>query len=130
MIYKIYRDIVNFFLIRKAIRTAKRNAMWKKYNLRHDWIYRTYTVINPTKYDIGDEPAVLQAKIVEKAKPINAFVDSLKIGDLVAVSVEQIPESNSYLLVYYPIFNYISVWRIFVFFAFLISIGIGFYSFL
>jgi hypothetical protein len=124
MIYKIYRDIVNFFLIRKAIKKAKRNALWKKYNLRHDWIYRTYTVINATKYEIGDEPVVLQAKIVEKTKPINAFVDSLKIGDLVAVSIEKIPESESFLLVYYPIFNYLTVWRIFVF-SLLLIIGIG-----
>ena len=100
--------------------------MWKKYNLRHDWIYRTYTVINATKYEIGDEPVVLQAKIVEKTKPINAFVDSLNIGDLVAVSIEKIPESDSFLLVYYPIFNYLTVWRIFVFSLLLITgIGIG-----
>lgn len=130
MIYKIYRDIVNFRLIRQAIKSAKRKPLWTKYNLRHDWIYRTYTVLNPTKYDIGEDPVVLQAKLVEKAKPINAFVDSLNIGDLVAVSIEKIPESDSYLLVYYPIFNYISVWRVFVFFTILISASVCLYALL
>jgi hypothetical protein len=74
-----------------------------------------YTVVNPLDAWKGDDPIVLKQKMLEKTYPINAFIDSLNISDIVAASWEKIPESESYLLVYYPIFNVITAWRIFVF---------------
>lgn len=119
MMYKIYRDIVNFLTVRKAIMRAERTSKWKTLNLRRDWVYRVYTVLNPSKFELGDDEIVIKQKMTEKTYPINAYIDSLGISDLVAASWEKIPETNSYLLVYYPIFNYLSVWRVFMFFVLL-----------
>ena len=125
MFYKIYRDIANYFIVRKAIAQGKRKPEWKKFGLRHDWVYRTYTVINPSKFDLGDETIVIRAKAIEKTKPINAFINSLGISDLIAVSMEEIPETQSFLIVYYPIFNYLTVWKVFSFLlTMLIVIGV------
>lgn len=115
MIYKIYRDIVNYFAIRKIVKRSSKSVDWEKHQLRVDWVYRIYTVVNQTKYEIGDDPIVLKQKMLEKTYPINAYIDKLGISDLVAASWEPIPDSNSYLLVYYPIFNYLTVWKVTVF---------------
>lgn len=128
MFYKIYRDIINFLFIRKAIRKAEKTSKWKKFNLRRDWVFRVYTVLNPTKYEIGEDPIVLKQRMTEKTYPINAYIESLGISDLIAASWEKIPDSESYLLVYYPIFNYLTVWRVFWFFFLLItSVSLLFY---
>jgi len=120
MIYKIYRDIVNYFAIRKIVKRSSKSVDWEKHQLRVDWVYRIYTVVNPTKYEIGDDPIVLKQKMLEKTYPINAYIDKLGISDLVAASWEPIPNSNAYLLVYYPIFNYLTVWKVTVFTFFLL----------
>ena len=130
MFYKIYRDIANYFIVRKAIKKAEKNAQWEKYGLRRDWVYRTYTVINPSKFDLGDEDIVMKAKIIEKTKPINAFINSMGISDLVAVSIEKIPNSESYLLVYYPLFNYLTVWKITAFFLVAITLIAGIFMYI
>ena len=117
--YRLYRDIANFFALKRTIKKAKKNAEWQKFNLRADWVCRVYTVVNPLDAWKGDDPIVLKQKMLEKTYPINAYMEKLNVSDIVAASWEKIPESESYLLVYYPIFNVITTWRIFVFFLFL-----------
>lgn len=120
--YRLYRDIANFFALKRTIKKAKKSGNWQKFNLRADWVCRVYTVVNPLEAWKGDDPIVLKQKMLEKTYPINAFIDSLNISDIVAASWEKIPESESYLLVYYPILNVITTWRIFVF-SFLLVLG-------
>ena len=128
--YKIYRDISNYFIIRKAIKKGMMKPDWTKHKMRVDWVNRIYTVITLTKYDIGDDELVLKAKIVERTKPISDIIHGLGISDLVAVSLEKIPDSDSYLIVYYPIFNYLTVWRVVLFFLSLIgAICVGLWLF-
>jgi hypothetical protein len=115
MIYKTYRDIANFLTVRKAIKKAEKTGQWRKFNLRRDWVYRVYTVLNPTKYERGDDKMVLKQKMLEKTYPINDYINTLGLSDIVAASWEEIPETDSYLLVYYPIFNYLTTWRVLVF---------------
>ncbi len=130
MIYKIYRDIVNYLTIRKTIKKAITTSGWNKHGLRVDWVYRIYAVINPTKYELGDEDVVLKQKMLEKTYPINSYIETLGISDLIAASWEQVPNTKSWLLVYYPIFNYLTVWRVTVFFTMLLIAGIITYSYI
>lgn len=118
--YRLYRDIANFFALKRTIKKATKNAEWKKFNLRADWVCRVYTVVNPLDAWKGDDPAMLKQKMLEKTYPINAYMEKLNVSDIVAASWEKIPNSESYLLVYYPIFNVLTTWKVVLFFFFLI----------
>lgn len=117
------RDIRNFLIIRKAIKKVKKSDGWKKHNFRCDWYCRIYTVINPTPSDNGDSVEVLKIKVLEKAKAYHSFIDNMKISDLVFTSLEHIPDSESFLLVYSPIMNYWTTWR-FIKFLFFTILGV------
>lgn len=117
-----YYEIAGWLKIRRAIKKAEGMADWKLHNLRRDWVYRMYTVINPTEYDKGDSPDVLKIKAGDRAMKVGAFVDSLGIAGRVGVSMEKIGESDSYLLVYYPLFKEVTLWRLIWVPAFLVTL--------
>ncbi len=117
----LWFDITGYFYVKKTIRKHKNTVDYNKYGLRADWVARIYTVINPSEADKGDSEDVLKIKAQEKIVAIHKYIDKIGLSEYVAVSAEKIPETNSYLLVYYPIFNVLSVWRVFVFF---LSLGI------
>ncbi len=117
--YRIYRDIANFFALRRTIKKAQKSGHWKTHNLRADWVCRIYTVVNPLDKWKGDDPIVMKQKMLERTYPINAYIETLNISDIVAASWERVPESESYLLVYYPIFNVITTARVTLFLIFL-----------
>jgi hypothetical protein len=113
----LWYDIKGFFYIRSVIRKNKNTVDFQKLGLRHDWVNRIYTVINPSEADKGDSPDVIRIKAQDKMVPIHKYIDKLELAEFVAVSVEKIPNSESYLLVYYPIIHVISTWRVVVFFS-------------
>jgi hypothetical protein len=97
---------------------------FNKLGLRVDWVNRAYTVINPSEEDKGDDPSMLRIKAQNKMLPIHRYMDKIGLSEFVSVSVEQIPDSedpsklsDSYLLVYYPIFRVITTWKVAVFFV-------------
>ena len=80
--------------------------------------------VNPSEEDKGDSAEVLRIKAQNKMLPIHRYVEKLGLSEYVSVSVEQIPDesdpkkmSDSYLLVYYPIMNVITTFKLVVFFA-------------
>jgi hypothetical protein len=85
-------------------------------NISHtlDWVVRIYTVFNPNPADAGDDKQMLDIKLGERMIPCHKFVDSMGLSEVVAVSGEKIPDTDSYLIVYYPIFKYLSVWKAFL----------------
>lgn len=120
-----YYEIANWIYVLRIIRKHRQTADWGKYNLRADWVGRIYTVLNPlSPGDDGDDAEVLRLKYAERLKPISIYLDSLGLGQSVTLAYEKIDESTSYLFVYYPIFNVITVWRSFLF----IAAVIGFFA--
>jgi hypothetical protein len=120
----LWFDVFGFFHIRSVIRKNKDTVDFQRFGLRIDWVYRIYTVINPSEEDKGDSVEVLRIKAQNKMLPIHRYVEKLGLSEYVSVSVEQIPDesdpkkmSDSYLLVYYPIMNVITTFKIVVFFA-------------
>ena len=118
----LWYDITGFLHIRKTIRKNKNTVDFAQFGLRHDWVYRLYTVINPSEADKGDSPEVLRIKAQNKMLPIHRYIEKIGLGEYVAVSAEQIPDeedpqkmTDSYLLVYFPIFNVITTWKIVLF---------------
>jgi hypothetical protein len=108
-----FSDIRNFLYIRNVVRKNRGTADWERFNLRTDYIYRIYTVFNPDTQDKGDDPKMLEIKMGEKMIPCHKYIDSIGLSEVIGVSGEKIPDSDSYLVVYYQLFDYITPWRIF-----------------
>lgn len=114
-----FSEIQNWFYVLKIIRKHKGDADWEQFQLRADWIGRIYTVLNPQlPGDKGDTKEVLKYKYAERLKPINLYIDAIGLGEYVYPAYEELPDSDSYLIVYSPIFNVITVWRAFLFVSF------------
>ena len=113
-------DIRAFFFLRKQIRIHRKTADWQKFNLRHDWLYRVYTVINPSDKDKGDDEKMIEMKAIDKCAPISKYISAmgateanpLGLSEILSLSMEKIPESESYLVVYYQIYQWFTPWRI------------------
>lgn len=109
-----YYEITNWFYVKKIIRKNKSTVDWNKFNLRADWVGRIYTVLNPqSPSDDGDTDEVLRIKYAERMKPINLYLDKIGLSESVYPAYES-PKENpkSLLIVYSPIFNVITTWKI------------------
>lgn len=114
-LFLLWLDIKGYFIVRSILRQQKKTVDFNKFGLRVDWINRAYTVINPSEEDKGDSEEVLKVKAQDKMLPIHKYMDKIGLGEFIAVSAEQVPDTNSYLLVYYPIFRILSMWKIIFF---------------
>jgi hypothetical protein len=125
-IFLAYREIVNFFYIKRTAKRESKTATWQSFALRVDWVGRIYTVLNLRKEDIGDEDLVKRTKLLEKMVPINKYLSSLDLSEIVFPAMEQVSD-RSYLVVYSPIFkNFTLLYaiRILLIIAVLTTIGI------
>lgn len=110
---KLYYDIKAFLILRKEVRKNRNSVDWQRFGLRHDWLYRIYTVVNPSEADKGDDEAMMNMKAMDRLGPINKYVASLGLAEIVSLSMEKIPDTDSHLVVYYQIYRWITPWRIF-----------------
>jgi hypothetical protein len=107
----VYREIVNFFYILSVIEKNKKTDNWKKFNLRSDWIGRIYTIISLTEEDMGDEEEMKRLKVLDRMRPVNEYLESNALSELVIPNISQVPNSRSYLIVYTPYFSQLSyIW--------------------
>jgi hypothetical protein len=115
-IFGVIRDIRNYFFLRKIIKREMINSpLWSKNNLRVDWIGRIYTVVNlPPEVTMSpDLPRELwPAYLVDQSKGLNEYLTSLNLHEIIIPEYKEIPESTSYLLIYYPYFRNLTKWWI------------------
>jgi hypothetical protein len=115
-IFGVIKDIRNYFFLRKIIKREMVNSpLWSKNNLRVDWIGRIYTVVNlpPEVTMAPDLPRELwPAYLVDQSKGLNEYLTSLNLHEIIIPEFKEIPESTSYLLVYYPYFRDLTKWWI------------------
>lgn len=121
----IYREIANYIFLQKTLQkeTTNPDSLWNKYKLRKNWYGRIYTVISLREEDMGEEEVVRNWRAMESMRPINEYLTSLDLQEIVFPSIEQIPESRSYLVVYSPIFRYLTARWVFFRTLFLAIIG-------
>lgn len=114
---KWINDIVNYFTYLRVVRKARKNdEKWKNFGLMLDWIGRAWFVLNLREEDVGEPDLVRKARVVQRLRPINEYFEGgLELAEIVSVSVEQKTE-RSYLIVYYPLFKSLSLWKVFRFF--------------
>jgi len=108
----LFIDIRNFLYIRSIIKKNKGSADWERFNLKVDYINRVYTVFNPLPADKGDTPDVLEIKLGERMIPCHKYMTNIGLSEVIGVSGEKIPDTDSYLVVYYQIFRYITPFKI------------------
>ena len=109
---KIIRDISNYRYILKTIKKSKQTVEWRKFNLRADWIGRLYTVVNlPPEVTLSpDSPEEIRpAYVLEQTKPLNEYLTKMNLHEVIIPSLEPIGETDSYLVVYSPYFQKLSI---------------------
>lgn len=115
-IFGVIRDIRNYLFLLRTVKREKINSpIWSKNNLRVDWIGRIYTVINlPPEVTMSpDLPKELwPAYLIEQSKGLNEYLTSLNLHEIIIPEYKEIPETTSYLLVYYPYFRDLTLWWI------------------
>jgi hypothetical protein len=115
-IFGVIKDIRNYLFLRRIIKREMMNSpIWSKNNLRVDWIGRIYTVVNlPPEVTMSpDLPRELwPAYLIDQSKGLNEYLTSLNLHEIIIPEFKEIPESTSYLLVYYPYFRNLTLWWI------------------
>lgn len=108
----VFRDLINYrFLLRAIKRESKTSPKWAKFGLRVDWIGRIYTVYNlppevTLSTDIPREAWI--GYVIEQAKPINEYLTSLNLQEIIVPRYTPIEGTDSYLLLYKPYFQELS----------------------
>ena len=123
---RIIVDISNYFFIRKVIKKNMNSIEWEKFRLRVDWIGRIYTVVNlpPEVIYSPDSPEEIRpAYVLEESRPINQYLTSLNLQEIVTPEIKPIPGSISYLIIYSPYFQRLSIkWVLYRIFLILVLI--------
>jgi len=119
-LYLAFREVVNFFYIKRTARKNKNTPTWQSFKLRVDWVGRIYTVINLRKEDTGDDDMVKKARLMEQMMPINKYLKTLDLHEIMFPAIEQ-KSDRSFLVVYSPLFD---KFTILYFFRILIILGL------
>ena len=109
---RVITDIRNYFFIRKTIKKNEKSIEWERFKLRVDWIGRIYTVVNlpPEVIYSPDSPEEIRpAYILEESRPLNEYLTRLNLQEVIMPKISPIPESVSYLIVYSPYFQRLSL---------------------
>ncbi len=106
------RELSNWFYIRKIVRKSKKEEVWKNYNLRTGYIGQIYTVVNLRAEDMGEEEMVQRMRVVEKIEPVGKYLDSLGLSEIIYPEIVDIPNTRSWLVIFWPLQQYFSVWRL------------------
>jgi len=115
----IFRELKNYIFLQRVLRKASKSkdpeSLWNVYKLRKNWYGRVYTVVSLREEETGEEELVKSWFAMERMRPINDYLMSLGLTEIVFPSIEKIPDSRSYLVVYSPLFRETTmmwfVWR-------------------
>jgi hypothetical protein len=109
-IKKIYTEITNYQYLKRVVRKQETSTEWQIFNLRRDWIYRIYTVVN-LEQDFIDQVSEFEIThaIIDQISPINKYLSRLDFGEIVLPEVTRVEGTNSWLVVYNPRFDVLTV---------------------
>lgn len=110
--YYAWKEILNFFYIGRIIKKNQNSEGWKKFNLRHGYANQIFTVINLRKEDMGEEDTIKRMRVIERIEPLNRYIENLNLSEIVRVEINKIEDSRSYLIIYWPLWNHFSIWRL------------------
>jgi hypothetical protein len=105
---RVFSEIRNFFYILSRIDKHKNADRWKEFKLRSDWIGRIYTVISLREEDTGEMEEVQRFKVLERLRPINEYLTSLGLAEVIVPNITPVEGTRSYLVIYSPYFSQLS----------------------
>ena len=113
-IFKIIRELRVYSQYRSTVKDESMNSpFWTRLRLRYDWLGRIYTVVNlpPEVTQSRDFPIDARpAYVFEELKGVNDYLTKLNLQEIITPVLKPLPETNgdSYLVVYYFFFRYLS----------------------
>lgn len=113
-IFKIIRELRVYSQYRSTVKEESMNSpFWTRLRLRYDWLGRIYTVVNlpPEVTQSRDFPVDARpAYVFEELKGVNDYLTKLNLQEIITPVLKPLPETNgdSYLVVYYFFFRYLS----------------------
>lgn len=107
--FKAFKELNNYLFLIKTIRKNRKTEAWKKLNIRHDKLFRIYTVVNLPIEVVDSDNLYHGMWVIEYLKPLNDYLMQLNLAEIISVNTTQIDKEN-YLAVYKPIFNDFGFW--------------------
>lgn len=107
------REVRNWFYIRSVIKKNKNSKEWQKFGLRTGYVSQIYCVISLRKEDMGEEESLQKMRVVQRMEPINRFLEGLGLAEIIYPDIVKIEDSRSWLVIYWPMWEYFSTWRLF-----------------
>jgi hypothetical protein len=104
----VYRELKNYFFILSSIDKNSGSEEWNNYRLRSDLIGRIYTVISLREEDMGEIEEMRKFRVLERMKPINNYLTTLGLQEVLIPNIQEIDDSRSYLVTYNPYFDQFS----------------------
>jgi hypothetical protein len=108
-VFRILKEINNYFFIKKTIRKNKDTDAWKKHNLREGYFGIIYSLINLPPEVFESEEQYYQLYVIEQLKPINEYLASLNLQEVVTLYIEN--KCNKELGIYAFGVRYIPLFR-------------------
>lgn len=113
-ILRIYKELRNYFFLKKVIRLNYNSADWNKQKLHKGWFGVIYTVINLPPEVIESEEQYYQVYAVEQLMPINEYFTSLNINEIVTPRVKNLVDKEkgiyAYGIKFMPLFRDLTAW--------------------
>lgn len=89
-IFRVFRELLNYFFIKRVIKHNSKSEKWNELKLRHGWFGTIYTVINLPPEVFESEEPYHRVFVLEKIKPISDYFASLNLLEIVTVRLEKI----------------------------------------
>ena len=132
-IVKVVKELYNYLEFRRVVKKESLDSpKWTKLKLRYDWLGRIYTVVN-LPAEITNSPdfpnEARPSYVMDEVGPINDYLGTdLNLNELITVSFEPIKEveGDSFLVVYYYLFRYFTIFWLVRNIVILISVLTGF----
>ena len=123
LIYGFYKDISDYIFIIRTIRKNRNSEYWNLYKLRHDYLYRIYTVVSLENEVYAEENLFVEkVKLQEHLEFIYNYIQDLNLHEITKPVVRKIEDSISHLLVLTPIFSYINIINTFILSVYIVCI--------
>lgn len=108
------KDLYFYYYIWKFIRKNRDSDQWKKFNLRHDWVGRIYTVQSYSYTDASLPEEARYALALDKIRPLVNWLQENNLGEILMPNIRKIDGTYSYLVKFAPLFYEVSVsWVVF-----------------
>ena len=108
-LFRIFKEIGNYFFIKKTINKNKDTEAWKKHNLRVGYFGIIYTVVNLPPEVFESEEQYYKMYVIEQIKPINEYLASLNLQEVVTLKLDDKVNRDkgeyAYGIKYVPLFR-------------------------